>query len=200
MFQKNLRDMVKKDILLNGVVVGQHEATGDLRKDAEAVQTYLKEKGLYREITRTDAIHGQANSFASVANSLYDKDLKRSPFKGRSISPFIVNAALSIELYLKAIHSAYSKEIKGHHLENLYQRLPDEAKAIFEASAADLRPRYKLELGADIHSCLRSLSKAFEQWRYVYEYNGIGTELQGIRYTMHVSHEACCRARKATET
>lgn len=192
--------MVKKDILLNGVVVGQHEATGDPRKDAEAVRAYLKEKGLDREITRTDAIHGQANSFASVANSLYDRDLKKSPFKGSSISPFVVNAALSIELYLKAIHSAYGNEIKGHHLANLYRQLPDKAKSIIEASAGDIRPRYKLEPGADIHSCLKSLSKAFEQWRYVYEFNGIGTELQSIRYTMHVSHEACCRVRKETET
>ncbi|MFL6621566.1 MAG: hypothetical protein ACJ8NR_02955, partial [Sulfurifustis sp.] len=71
--------------------------------------------------------------------------MKRSPFKGSSVSPFIVNAVLSIELYLKAIHSAYGKEIRGHHLENLYQQLPDEAKKIVGASAADIRPRYKLE-------------------------------------------------------
>jgi len=191
--------MVKKDILLNGVLVGQHEATGDPHKDAVAVRAYLKEKGLGREITRTDAIHGQANSFASVANYLYDKDLKKSPLKGSSVSPFVVNAVLSIELYLKAIHSAHGNEIKGHHLTNLYQQLTDKAKTIIEASAKDIKPSYKLEPGADIHSCLLSLSKAFEQWRYVYEFDRIGTEIQGIRYTMHVSHEACCRVRKIAE-
>ena len=49
-----------------------------------------------------------------------------------------------------------------------------------------------------LYFCRRaaSFNKAFEQWRYLYEYDGIGTELQSIRYTMHVSHEACCRVRE----
>tara|TARA_R110002111_G_scaffold260216_1_gene331302 strand:+ start:1218 stop:1337 length:120 start_codon:yes stop_codon:yes gene_type:complete len=39
--------MAKKDILLNGIVVGALDATGDNLEDAKAVETLLKEQGLY---------------------------------------------------------------------------------------------------------------------------------------------------------
>lgn len=188
--------VAKKDILVNGIVVGAIEATGDMEKDAQAVQDYLKEKGLYREISTDDAMHGQANSFAGVANDLYERDLKDSPYKGSSAAPFVVNAVFSIEIYLKTIHFLYGSNVRGHDLLDLYERLHDDAKSIVLASAEDIRPRYKLEEGIDFIDCLRSLSRAFEDWRYLYEHSKLRTELQSIRYTMHVAHEACCRARK----
>ncbi|MGH1429556.1 MAG: hypothetical protein ACRBB4_00395 [Neptuniibacter sp.] len=187
---------MKKDILLNGVVVGSHEATGDTVKDAEAVQEILKQKGLYKEVTINDAMYGQANSFAEVANTIYNNDLKKSPFKGGSTAPFVVNAVFSIELYLKTIHHAYGNKARGHHLANLYKGMPKKGKAHFLKASDDIRHLYKLEIGSDIHTCLDSLNKAFEEWRYLYEHNRIGIELQSIRYTMHVSHEACCRVRE----
>lgn len=189
--------MAKKDILLNGVIVGAVEATGDNEKDAETAQQFLKDKGLYKEITTNDAMYGQANSFAEVANYIYKTDLKTSPYKGSSTPPFIVNGVLSIELYLKAIHNAYGNTVKGHHLANLYKGMPNKGKAFFDQASVEIRPRYQLIEGEDIYSCLTALSKAFEEWRYLYEHDGMGTELQSIRYTMHVAHEACCRVRES---
>ena len=191
--------MVKKDILVNGIVVGEHDATGNNLEDAKAVQAILKEKGLYQEVTTNDAMFNQANAFAAVANDLYKRDLKRSPFKGISVSPFVVNAVFSIELYLKAIHNAYGNKIKGHHLVSIYKGMPKKGKEHFLRAANDIRPRYQLYEGEDIHSCLESLNKSFEQWRYLYEHNELGTELQSIRYTMHTSHEACCRVRESAK-
>lgn len=191
--------MVKKDILLNGIVVGEHDATGDNLEDAKAVQAILKEKGLYQEVTTNDAMFNQANAFATVANDLYNRDLKKSPLKGISISPFVVNAVFSIELYLKAIHNAYGNKIKGHHLLSIYKGMPKKGKEHFISAANDVRPLYQLYEGEDIHSCLASLNKSFEQWRYLYEHNELGTELQSIRYTMHTSHEACCRVRESAK-
>lgn len=190
---------MKKDILVNGVVVGSHEATGDIEKDIAAVDAFLKEKGLKKDISTAEAMHGGANSFANVAKDIYEKGLKKSPFHGPSLSPFIVNATFSIELYLKAIHAQLGQMKKGHHLANLYKSLPNKAKQHFVESANSVRPFYKLENGVDIHVCLTALSKAFEQWRYFYEYNGISIELQSIRYTMHVSHEACCRVMESAK-
>jgi len=191
--------MVKKDIIFNGVIVGSHEATGDNLKDIKAIQEILKTKGLHKETTTNDAMYNQANAFATVANDLYKRDLTTSPFKGISVSPFVVNAAFSIELYLKAIHDAYGNKIKGHHLASIYKGMPKKGKEHFLNTADDVRSRYQLESGEDIHTCLESLSRAFEQWRYLYEYDQIGTELQSIRYTMHVSHEACCRVRDSVK-
>jgi len=191
--------MVKKDILLNGIIVGKHDATGDNIEDAKAIDVMLKEKGLYQEVTTNDAMFNQANSFASVANDLYQRDLKKSPFKGISVSPFIVNAVFSIELYLKVIHNAYGNKIKGHHLVSIYKGMPKKGKEHFINSANDVRPHYQLHDGTDIHQCLESLNKSFEQWRYLYEHNELETELQSIRYTMHTSHEACCRVRESAK-
>ena len=189
--------MAKKDILLDGIVVGSLEATGDPLKDAETVQDFLKERGLHKEVSINDAMYRQANSFAELANSIYKKDLQKSPYKGSSVSPFVVNAAFSIELYLKTIHSIYGNKVKGrHHLANLYRKLPTKGKDFFNKAANDVRPRYKLEPNVDILSSLKDLSKAFEQWRYIYEFDGLSVELQSIRYTMHVAHEACSRVRE----
>jgi hypothetical protein len=189
--------MTKKDILLNGIVVGEHEATGDIREDAIAVQAILKDKGLYQEVSTNDAMFNQANSFATVATDLYKRDLKVSPFKGVSVAPFIVNAVFSIELYLKAIHNAYGNKIKGHHLASIYKGMPKKGKDHFISAANDVRKLYQLPEGSDIHSCLEDLNKAFEQWRYLYEHNEMTTEFQSIRYTMHTSYEACCRVRES---
>ena len=189
--------MIKKDILLNGVVVGSHMATGDHAKDAAEVQAILKEKGLYKETSTNDLMYSQANGFAEVAINIYNNGLKESPFKGGGTAPFVVNATFSIELYIKTIHDAYGNKIRGHHLSSLYKGMPKKGKVFFLQAAKDVRSLYNLEDGMDIFSCLESLSKSFEQWRYIYEHNGIGTELQSIRYTMHVAHEACCRVRES---
>lgn len=189
--------MVKKNILLNGVIVGSHESSGNDEKDIEAVRAFLKEKGLHKEVTTNDAMYGQANAFAEVANELYKKNLRKSPYQGSSVPPFVVNAVFSIELYLKAIHDAYSNKIRGHHLSKLYKAMPKKGKEHFINAANDIRHLYKLKEGADIHTCLESLSKSFEQWRYIYEHDRMNTEVQSIRYAMHVSHEACCRARES---
>lgn len=189
--------MTMKDILVNGVVVGSCKTTGNNVEDARIVSEFLKSKGLHQEVTINDAMYQQANSFATVANDLYEKGLKKSPYNGSCVPPFVVNGIFSVELYLKAIHNVYGNKIRGHHLASIYKGMPRQGKEYFLSAAKDIRPKYSLKEGQDIHSCLDSLSRAFEQWRYLYENNGLETEIQSVRYTMHVAHEACCRARES---
>ena len=188
--------MVKKDILFNGVLVGSYEATGDMEKDAQATRDFLSKKGLLKEITENDQMFGLANSFAEVANAIYSNHLKKSPYKGSSTVPFVVNATFSIELYLKTINNAYGNKIKVHNLVKLYANIPKAGKEIFITASNDVRPKYQLEIGANIHTCIESLSCAFEDWRYLYEKNRMSVELQSIRYTMNVAFEACSRVRE----
>ncbi len=184
----------EKTIYLEGREIGTYEATGDLEVDAQNIQEILKEKGLHKEASTTEHMHGQANSFAHTANKLYNQDLKSFPRNGSAIAPFITNATFSIELYLKTILLASDDTtMRTHDLLKLYQSIPSEAQQVILKSAGDVKPLYKLEIDTDLSSSLRSLRDAFEKWRYVHENNGATTDIQSIRYVMHVLHEACCR-------
>ena len=188
---------MKKDILVNGIVIGSYDTTGDNKKDIEAVRKILKQKGLDQEVTTNDSMFGQAISFSTVAENIYADAFKKSPYKGKFMGPFVVNGVFGIEVFLKTIHNAYGNKIKGHHLLNIYNNMPKPGKAIFNNAAKDVRPLYSLHEGEDIVSCLTKLSKAFEDWRYIYEKSELHTEIQSIRYTMHTSQEACIRVRES---
>lgn len=187
---------MKKQILLNGVIVGEYESTGNVEEDMQASRTYLQEKGLWKEVSINDSMFGQANAFAETANLLYRKDLAKSPYKGSTISPFVVNACFSIEIYLKTIHQAYGQSITGHDLYKLFKELSDEAREIVEAAARDVRHRYSVGEKTTIETCLSDLSAAFINWRYIYEHRKLSTDFQSIRYAMHTLFEAARRVRE----
>jgi HEPN domain-containing protein len=188
---------VQKTIYLNSAAVGEIIATGDPEQDMKAAQELLKEKGLYKEINKIDAMHSQANSFANTAKELYERDLKTTPIKNNmSMVPFVVNSAFSIEIYLKTLHIISGNKIKGHSLLSLYNSLDEKLKTIIQGAAQDLSHHYTLEDEEDIVSCIKSLDKAFEQWRYAYEYEKLSyIGFQTSRFVYHVLHESCCRAR-----
>jgi len=186
---------MKRKILLNGIIVGEHDSTGDAEEDILAIRKYLQEKGLWKEVSRNDSMFGQANSFAETANLLYRKNLRNSPYNGSAVAPFIVNASFSIEIYLKTIHNACGSDITGHDLLQLYHQLDEEAKETVEAAVQDAKPRYAVGVSS-VEDCLSNLSHAFVEWRYYYEHKKLSTELQSIRYAMHTFFEATCRVRE----
>jgi hypothetical protein len=58
---------------------------------------------------------GQANSFAYVANATYMDLMKnRGPNKPIVAAPFVVNAAFSVEWYLKTLHVTPATNDSGH--------------------------------------------------------------------------------------
>ncbi len=187
-----------KTIFLNGKAVGEYESSGNPETDIQIVQTYLKDKELWKESSVVDSMYQQANSFAATAKDLYERDLRTTPIKSMwSITPFIVNAAFGAEMYLKTMHKIGEKDVRGHDLLDLYNSLLDEQKAIIQRSAQDIRRNYKLEDGVDIVSCISDLRQAFVEWRYFYQSENLkGTEFQSVRFTMHVLHEAYCRLRE----
>jgi hypothetical protein len=107
-----------KAILLNGIVVGEVRSTGNTDQDAEAVRAFLKEKGLHKEVTPFQAVFNQAIAFANTSAHIYEKNLRRGPRNGFYPAPFVVNATLSIELYLKALAQKHGKALRGHELVN----------------------------------------------------------------------------------
>lgn len=188
---------VSKTIYVNGIAVGEYVTTGDPQRDIEAAHEIIKSKGLHKETTEVDAMHSQANSFANTAKELYERDLRTVPIKNSmSMVPFVVNAAFSIEIYLKTVHAISGSKVRGHSLVKLYEGLGEDIKTIILSAANDLRQYYDIEGGADFADCIETLDKAFEQWRYAYEYEKLSyVGFQATRFVYHVLHESCCRAR-----
>ncbi len=154
---------VNKTIYVNGIVVGEYVTTGDPEKDIEAAHEIIKSKGLHKETTEIDAMHGQANSFANTAKELYERDLRTVPIKNSmSMVPFVVNAAFSIEIYLKTLHTISGDKVRGHSHHKLYDDLNDGVKTIIQGAADDLRQYYDVEGDVGFSDCIETLDRAFE--------------------------------------
>ncbi len=181
----------KKEILVNGIVVGEYESTGDDDKDILIVQGYLKDKGLWRKIELEEMMFRQAQSFASTANNLYKNDIRKQPRNFYSLAPFVVNAAFSIEIYLKTLHTLYGNRKGGHSLFGLYKSLNKKGKTHINKIADETKHLYKIEKDRDFEKCLNHLDKAFVQWRYLYEDNAEKIEFMPTLFVMQVLDKAC---------
>jgi len=184
----------KKTIILNGVPVGEYESTGDTETDIEAVRQFLKDNGYHQEISPFMAAFNQAISFATASNYLYDRDLRQTPRNGASTAPFVVNAAFSIELYLKALSLKHGVALHGHVLSKLYEKLPIEAKSEIQEMTQHCAVDSELGLGEnpDFLAYLSELDHTFMEWRYSYEKERTGiVQIQPTIFVMGVLHEAC---------
>jgi hypothetical protein len=184
--------LTPKQVLLNGIVVGEVMSTGDFEKDTERVTQFLKAKGLYKETSLFQAMFSQALAFANTSAYLYKRDLLTTPRRGVSIAPFIVNAAFSIELYLKALAQKHSISLQGHELVVLYEALPSialqEIQSVMPRCAAN-RPLGEVP---NFQAYITDLNKAFVDWRYCYEKQKLGSiRINPTIFVMEVLHESC---------
>ena len=179
-------------MLLNGIIVGEVVSTGDTERDAETVRQFLKSKGLHKEISLYQAIYNQAVAFANTSAYLYERDLRRSPRKGISAVPFVVNAAFGIELYIKALAQKHGVALRGHELVKLYEALPAPALAQIEAVTPKCAANRALGETPDFPVYLASLNSTFVDWRYSYELEKTGpVHIEPTIFVMEVLHEAC---------
>ena len=182
----------RKEVLLNGVIVGEYMATGDLEQDAIAARQVLIDKGVYVEISLFDSMRSQARAFANTSAYLYENDLKTPPRKGMSAAPFAVNAAFSIELYLKALGQKHGVSLRGHELVKLYKALPAKALEEIEAMIPKCAANRNLQEKPDFTRYLDELNTAFTDWRYCYEVDKTKPlHIEPTIFVMQVLHEAC---------
>ena len=180
-----------KSILVNGVVVGEVEATGDLERDARVARDFLDERGLLKEWSPAGEIFGAATAFANTSAHLYENGLTKKPTKGSSIVPFVVNAAFSIELYLKALASKHQLTLKGHELLKLYESLPQEAIEEIESVIPKCAKDRALNGPPTFVQYLKELNSAFVGWRYIFEKSeSKPIYLEPTIFVMQVLHEA----------
>lgn len=181
-----------KKLLLNGVVVGEIAATGDLEQDLAAANAVFKAKGLDKETSVPQAMLMQATSFCTAARDLYVNYLMKSPYNGYAIAPFLVNSSFSVEIYLKTLHAAAGAPKKGHGLIALYDALPAPIKDEIERAAKPLAQSYGVENPSPLRSHIAQFNNAFEQWRYAYEYDRLGViNTQPMLLAMHALHDVC---------
>lgn len=181
-----------KSVLLNGIVIGEVESTGNVEIDTETIRKYLKDKGLHKDVSIFQGIFNQAVAFANTSALLFERDLRRSPRKGVSVVPFVVNAAFSIELYLKALAQKHGVSLRGHELIKLHAALPD--KALSEVQSVMQRCAANRALGEepDFFAYLKNLNNTFVEWRYSYELEKTGpVRIEPTIFVMEVLHEAC---------
>lgn len=181
-----------KTIYVNGVAVGQVPATGDVEKDIEVAQQFLKDKGLYKETSLVESMFRQALSFCNTSAYIYERDLLKTPRNGLGVAPFVVNSAFSIELYLKTLGQIHGRSLRGHKLLELYDSLPAEAHQAIEKAIPISAQKRKLEGKIDIRAYISDLNNTFIEWRYCYEAGRTNVvHIEPTIFVMEALHEAC---------
>lgn len=159
-----------KTVLYNGKPVGTYIATGDREQDLEASRAVLLEAGIDLNAGKAEQLTavGQARSFGAVTKLIVDAGFKSHPWNPHLIAPLVVNASFCIEVFLKALGRLVGKDLHGHHLDALFEALPAEQQDAIQKEFDSRLPVYQLPPSA-LRDELASMSKAFEQWRYLYE-------------------------------
>lgn len=163
----------------------------------EAARDLLRAKGLYNSPSLVRVMLGQANAFAYVANATYvELANNRVPDKPIVAAPFVVNAAFSVELYLKTLHVVTSgSHAHQHKLLDLYDSLPDTRRTELQDQAVLVAAEHGEGPQVQLRNLLTMLNDAFVHWRYVYELPRSGTiHLQQTILVMHACRDVCARA------
>jgi hypothetical protein len=181
-----------------GKVVGAIRSTGDTVKDIALAHDVLVRAGYPTKVlTKAQRMRKQARSFARVAFDVFEIMGILGQKSADYLAPFAVNAAFSIELYLKAIGIQNGIRLRGHKLLKLYDALPPGARDAVDRVAPDFVSRHNLEEPPDIRKFLTALNDAFTTWRYSYEsQTGLLTPRQAL-FLLHVLDRANFRQQES---
>lgn len=189
----------KKTLLVDGKPIAEIAITGNIESDIAAVKSAMNKAGINRSTSSLEALLRQAASFASTAAYIYSTRLSNKPWDHFAVTPFVVNSAFAIELYLKAIGKIFGKELRGHLLKtDLFDKLPPNAVRLLDSLTAEYR-RYKgTDAPDDLRNALAKLNNAFVSWRYPHE--GKDTpyfKVSDSIAALDILDAACQEARKA---
>jgi len=178
-----------KRVIVDNKPIGYIEDVGDREEAYQLAQALMKSKGLWREIPKSESIYKQAQSFANTSAYLYEKDLKSSPRNPQSITPFVVNAAFSAEMYLKYLQEVHGQISESHVLTALFKSLPNKVKDKINKTSKKFENQYQIEQGILFKEHLKNINHAFVNWRYIYEKNNEYINIQQTIFVLQVLHE-----------
>ena len=155
-----------KTVLYNGKPVGTYIATGDREQELAASRAVLLEAGIDLNLGKAEQLTalGQARSFGVVIKLILDAGFKSHPWNPNLVAPLIVNASFCIEVFLKASGKLVGKDLRGHHLDALFDALPVEQQDAIQKEFDSRLPIHQLP-PSSLRDALTSMSKTFEQWR-----------------------------------
>jgi hypothetical protein len=179
-------------------VVGKIPRTGDFALDAQAGKMMLQDMGMWKEVPLTKIMFNHALSFARAASNMHRESIVTRRDVHAS-TPFSVNSAFAIEVYLKTFLKLHGVELKRiHELDRLYAALPEPARTILEAAALKHgaeRPQAEV---SDCKSVLDEISSSFVEWRYAYESDGpVHFPMEKVIVITQALHEVCLREGEA---
>jgi hypothetical protein len=186
----------KKTLKFRGEVVGEYLGSDDYAEDVAAAREFLKARGLWKTPSVPQTIYGHAAAFAFMADQTYRLLMRRAPDRPILVAPFLVNAAFSVELFLKTLHKLEGETRKGHKLVPLFDALPEARRADLNAAAQQFAPGHGEVAGkVDFRALLVMLNDTFRKWRYVYEEEQAApVDLQQTILAMETCHEVCKQA------
>lgn len=136
-----------------------------------------------------------ACAFAEVADMAQNKFKHDTADINWYTMPAAVNSAFACEVFLKAI-LLYSdiKIPKNHDLKTLFEKLPEDIRNWVKETVIAKGGRWKNYFGFEY---LDNISKAFAQWRYIYEVDmnkvcSIKFETGFLTLFRNTLREACC--------
>ncbi|MBW2940304.1 hypothetical protein [Zhongshania aquimaris] len=178
-----------KTVMCDNKPVGYVKDVEDLEEAARLAQELLKPKGLWRDIPKAEMIYSQAQSFANASAHIYEKDLKSLPRNPQGITPFVVNAAFSAEMYLKSLQEIHGEVTESHVLTALFKSLPNKVKDRINKTCKSFESQYEVEKGVLFKDHLKSINHAFVNWRYIYEKSTEYVNIQQTIFVLQVLHE-----------
>lgn len=178
-----------KTVMCDNKPIGYVKDVEDLQEAARLAQELLKSKGLWRDISKSEMIFSQAQSFASVSAYIYEKDLKSLPRNPQGITPFVVNATFSAEMYLKCLQEIHGEVTESHVLTTLFKSLPNKVKDRINKTCKSFENQYEIKQGVLFKEHLKSINHAFVNWRYIYEKSTEYVSIQQTIFILQVLHE-----------
>lgn len=107
--------------------------------------------------------------FSGCANLCLAEQEKQNPQFLRYTTPAVVNAALACEVFLKLLlHFSRINFKKIHHLYDLFENLPVDIKQEVKGRTINRYGKWENIWGKEY---LFQISKAFSEWRYIYEHD-----------------------------
>lgn len=178
-----------KTVVVDNKPIGYVKDVADPNETAKLAQGLLKSKGHWRDIPKSESIYNQAQSFANTSAYLYEKDLKSLPRNPQSITPFVVNAAFSAEMYLKCLQEIHGQITESHVLTVLFKSLPNKVKDKINKASKKFESQYQIEQGVLFKDHLKNINNAFVNWRYIYEKSNEYVNIQQTIFVLQVLHE-----------